>query len=228
MKVHIFQHTADTPPGTTEEWLQQKGLSYTVTRFFDTNYEIPALADIDFLILCGGEANVDEERKYPWLVEEKKFIRSAIDSKKKVLGLCLGGQLIADVLGAKVGRHKNWEIGWFPVNLTSVSGFPIPVSAKPLMVFQYHEYSFAIPKGAEKFAQAEGCENQGFIYAPYVVGVQFHPETTKDWVKMCSEDPITKTLQKKPYVQAPEDMMNGNVYQTALQNWYFELLNQFL
>jgi GMP synthase-like glutamine amidotransferase len=79
MKVHIFQHTADTPPGTTEEWLKKKGLSYSITRFFDTNYKIPALSDVDFLILCGGEANVDEERKYPWLIEEKKFIRSAID-----------------------------------------------------------------------------------------------------------------------------------------------------
>jgi GMP synthase-like glutamine amidotransferase len=162
------------------------------------------------------------------LSAQPSIIRSAIDNNKKILGLCLGGQLIADVLGAKVQRHKNWEIGWFPVTLSGTKNFLVPIPPKPIMAFQYHEYSFEIPKGAEKFAEAEGCENQGFVYGPYIVGVQFHPETTKDWVKMCAEDPLTKTLQKKPYVQAPEDMMSGNKHQSDLQDWYFELLNRFV
>lgn len=224
MKVHIFQHTVDTPPGTTEAWLKKNNLNYSTTRFYENTFAIPNLSDVDFLIVCGGEMNVDEESKYSWMRAEKQFIKDAIESNKKVLGLCLGGQLIAEILGARVGRHTDWEVGWHPVEINKSSKINVPPPSNPFMVFQFHGYSFDTPPGAESLASSKACTHQGFVFGKNVVGLQFHPESTQEWVRQCSEEklPIGK------YVQTKQQMLDGNQYQPLLQDWYFKLLNYFL
>ncbi len=220
MKAHILQHTRSTTPGSTIEWLRSENIPFTVTRFFEANALLPSLNSFDFLIICGGEMNVDEEDQYPWLRAEKDFIKSAIEKNKKVVGLCLGGQLMAEALGAHVGKHKTWEVGWWPVQLK----LPPTLKMTPLNIltpFQYHGYSFETPKGAFRFASSEACEHQAFLWGQNAIGFQFHPESTKQWVVGCSEE----NLPSGAYVQTPQQMTAGNQLQPELQRWYFEILS---
>ena len=219
MKAHILQHTASTPPGSTIEWLESENIPFTITQFFKPNPVVPSLDSFDLLIICGGEMNVDEENKYSWLRPEKKLIKSALEKNKKVVGLCLGGQLMAEALGAHVGKHKTWEVGWWPVELN----FPGFLKANPLNIltpFQYHGYSFETPKGAICFASSKACENQAFLWGQNAVGFQFHPESTKAWVVECSQE----KLPSGPFVQSAQQMIDGNQFQPELQRWYFDVL----
>jgi GMP synthase-like glutamine amidotransferase len=222
MKAHILQHTATSKAGSTLEWLKKQNIPYSITKFFEPHPSLPELPDFDMLIICGGEMNVDEENSYPWMRAEKDFIKNALVQNKKMVGLCLGGQLIAEALGAPVGRHKNWEVGWLPVQLKKIS--PLLPDLDQLTVFQFHGDSFGIPAGAQKFAQSEACENQGFTWGSHVVAMQFHPESTKDWVIECSQE----KLPSGPFVQTAEQMVLGNRHQDALKDWYFKLLTEIL
>ena len=219
MRAHILQHTSSTTPGSTIEWLRSEKIPFTVTQFFEPNAILPDLSSFDFLIICGGEMNVDEENKYPWLRAEKEFIKSALEKNKKVIGLCLGGQLMAEALGAKVGKHKTWEAGWWLVQLKSFPQQKVPFVSE-LSVFQFHGYSFETPKDAFNFASSEACEHQGFLWGSSAIGLQFHPESTPEWVLECAHE-------KHPlgsFVQSASQMIEGNINQPMLQNWYFALL----
>jgi len=90
------------------------------TRFYEA-HQLPGIDDIDWLIVMGGPMGVYDESFYPWLVEEKAFIKQAIEHNKTVLGICLGSQLIAEVLGAKVYPNKQKEIGWFDITLSETA-----------------------------------------------------------------------------------------------------------
>jgi GMP synthase-like glutamine amidotransferase len=127
----------------------------------------------------GGPMSVNDEADLPWLKEEKHFISEAISSGKPVLGICLGAQLIANALGARVypGRHK--EIGWFDIECTSNDPdlFRFPKTAT---VFHWHGETFDLPPGASRLARSAGCENQAFQIGSRVMGLQFHLETTPE------------------------------------------------
>jgi GMP synthase (glutamine-hydrolysing) len=224
MRAHILQHTSDSPVGSTSEWLEKNKIPYQVTRFFESNPQLPKLEAFDLLIVCGGEMNVDQEDKYSWMKPEKELIRKAINSNKKVVGLCLGSQLIAEILGARVGKHPEPEVGWHDVELYPSKQFDVPKAPGSLKVFQFHGYSFDTPKGAEKIAASKACAHQGYVYGKNVVALQFHPESTKDWVVSCSKE----DLPQGNFVQTSQQMVEGNKYQNDLQAWYFELLNRFM
>ena len=114
MKVHYFQHVPFEGLGSIEQWLISKAAQISVTKFYE-NTNLPEIHEIDWLIIMGGPMSVNNEHTYPWLQAEKKFIAESIANGKIVLGVCLGAQLIASALGAKVYQNQNRDIGWFPV-----------------------------------------------------------------------------------------------------------------
>ena len=101
MRLHYLQHVPFEGLGNIETWAKNKGFHITRTRFFD-NEPLPSTDDFEWLVVMGGPMNIYEETGYPWLVKEKKFIEECLKRDKFVLGICLGGQLIADVLGGRV------------------------------------------------------------------------------------------------------------------------------
>ena len=124
--------------------------------------------------------SVNDEGEFPWLAPEKQLIRDAIQSGKAVLGVCLGAQLIASAMGARVYRNHVKEIGWFPVQRfpsIGTSTFRFPPSVE---VFHWHGETFDLPSGATRLARSEGCENQAFQLGRSVMGLQFHLETTPE------------------------------------------------
>ncbi len=120
LRVHYFQHIANEGLGSPEPWLRQRQAIVTTTEFFalpqgESHIALPSFDDVDLLIIMGGGMSVNDEDIYPWLIAEKKWIRQFIDQGKPVVGLCLGGQLIANSLGAMVTKNKVKEIGWWNV-----------------------------------------------------------------------------------------------------------------
>jgi GMP synthase (glutamine-hydrolysing) len=168
------------------------------------------LADFDWLVVMGGPMNIYEEGRYPWLAEEKAFIARAIENQKVVLGICLGAQLIADGLGARISSNQNKEIGWYPVYRTSPRAqFPqLAAMEEELEALHWHADTFDLPAGAVHLARSEGCENQAFVYDHRVVGLQFHLEMTREGLQAllqhCAGD-----LTAGPFVQPAEAMLTN-------------------
>ena len=180
MRAHVLQHVAFEGLGSILPWLDTHCTAVTFTRFYDPELaQLPDASDFDVLIALGGPMSVNDEQHLPWLVEEKAFIRAAIESGKGVLGICLGAQLMASCLGARVypGQHK--EIGWHPVDSCHppAAAFAFPARAE---VFHWHGETFDLPQGAVHLARSEGCAHQAFQIGERAIGLQFHLETTHD------------------------------------------------
>jgi GMP synthase-like glutamine amidotransferase len=151
--------------------------------------------------------SVNDEADLPWLVQEKRFIRQAIEADKAVLGVCLGAQLIAGAMGARVYPNREKEIGWFPVTSVqagaarSVFAFPPEAPA-----FHWHGETFDLPAGAVHLARSAACENQAFQIGRRVIGLQFHlettPESARDLAANCGSE-----LVPSRYVQSEEEIL---------------------
>jgi GMP synthase-like glutamine amidotransferase len=179
MQAHYLQHVPFEGLGSIEPWLRAAKYEISSTRFYESA-DLPLPNDVDLLIVMGGPMSVNEEAEHPWLAQEKRFIRSCIHAGKPVLGICLGSQLIASAMGARVYRHHRKEIGWFPIQSTRSdedSGFHFPSSVD---VFHWHGETFELPAGATLLAKSEACDNQAFQLGQSVIGLQFHLETTPD------------------------------------------------
>ena len=205
MRAHYLQHVQFEGLGCIEPWLRAEKYEITNTRFFETVL-FPNLNEIDLLIVMGGPMSVNDEVEFPWLIEEKQFIRSCIEEEKSVLGICLGAQLIASSLGARVYPNPIKEIGWFAVEgMSTHKGrkFCFPPSQE---VFHWHGETYDLPSGAYLLARSEGCENQAFQIGRSVIGLQFHLETTpksaRELVSQCSAE-----LTPSKYVQSETAML---------------------
>jgi GMP synthase-like glutamine amidotransferase len=162
---------------------------------------------VDLLVVMGGPMSVNDEKAFAWLVPEKQFIRDAMETGKPVLGVCLGAQLIASALGARVYPNHCKEIGWFPVQGVPPAGesiFRFPPSAE---VFHWHGETFDLPAGAIRLARSEGCENQAIQIGPSVIGLQFHlettPESARDLISHCRDE-----LNPSQYVQTEAEILS--------------------
>ena len=175
MKLHYLQHVSFEGLGMIEDWAIAQGAEISASQLFNGD-PLPNLGSFDWLVIMGGPMGIHDHAEHPWLIAEKEFIRAAIGDGKTVLGICLGAQLIADVLGAKVYPGPQKEIGWFPIRRASGAPDLIP---EELTVFHWHGDTFDIPAGAIHLASSAACKNQGFIYGDRVVAFQFHMETTK-------------------------------------------------
>jgi GMP synthase-like glutamine amidotransferase len=179
MRAHYFQHVPFEELGSIRPWLEAAGCEITVTQFFKS-WELPDPGEIDLLVVMGGPMSVNDEIQYPWILPEKDYIRNAVRSGKSVLGICLGAQLIASAMGARVYKNSEKEIGWFPVNwIAPLEGatFEFPASSE---VFHWHGETFDLPNGALQLANSAGCKNQAFQLGKSVIGLQFHLESTKE------------------------------------------------
>lgn len=181
MRIHHLQHVSFEGLGIMESFFLQRGHQLSSTHFYLGN-PLPSIAEFDWLIVMGGPMGVNNEIEFPWLNEEKIFIRESIESGKIVLGICLGAQLIADALGARVFKNEYREIGWFPIErkIDAKESAMADVFPETLDVFHWHGDTFETPKGAKLLASSEACRNQGFVIDSRVVGLQFHLETTSE------------------------------------------------
>ncbi|WP_395750375.1 type 1 glutamine amidotransferase [Prosthecobacter sp.] len=178
MNVHILQHVPFEGTGSMEPWLRRRSANITSTRFFEP-WALPDVSGLDLIIAMGGPMSVNDEAELPWLVEEKRFLRNAKKHGVPVLGICLGAQLIASALGARVYQGKQREIGWFDIEAVPHAGgaFAFPETTT---VFHWHGETFDLPAGAVHLARSAACVHQAFQVGSKVIGLQFHLETTPE------------------------------------------------
>lgn len=206
MNIHYFQHVPFEGPGSIESWASQKNYPLRSTQFYKNDL-LPDLDGIDWLIVMGGPMSVHDEAAFPWLRKEKKFIEQAIEKGKVVIGICLGAQLIAEALGAKVYPAGHKEIGWWPVQTTSEARKnPLfHVFPQAFIPFHWHGETFDLPSGAIHIAETPACPVQAFNYKGHVTGLQFHMEATPASVDLMIEHG-KKELISSDYIQTAEDI----------------------
>lgn len=227
MNIHALVNYSVADLGTILEWIEKKGHQVTTTNVYE-NTNFPDVVDFDMLIILGGMMGAYEEEEYPWLINEKQFILETIEANKAVLGICLGSQLIAEVLGGKVYPHQHEEIGWWPVTFfDKVDEYDIFQGlSKKLPFFQYHGDTFDLPNGAVKLAESEATKNQAYIYKDRVVGLQFHPEFSEGKIKKIVEL-FGKKISPGPYTQSPEEFLKEKENFTNAKKFLFRLLDNF-
>jgi GMP synthase-like glutamine amidotransferase len=173
--LHILQHTAKDGPGLISEWADSRGWEIRLIRVYQ-NEKLPEAETRPNLLILGGYMNIYQHRDHPWLITEKQMLSKYIEVGSLMFGICLGGQLLADTLGAKITQNPVKEIGWFPVNFTSEAKSYFPDLPENLTVLHWHEDTFSLPKDAVRLATSKACSEQGFFWKNQVLGLQFHPE----------------------------------------------------
>ncbi len=208
MRVHHLQHVPFEDLGSMGPFFLSGRHEMTSSHMYRGD-RLPDTDAFDFLIIMGGPMGVYDEKEYPFMQDEKTFIKHAIDRGKKVLGICLGAQLIAEVMGAAVTKNKHREIGWFPLSIDPRISNTVLAGCFPekLNVFHWHGDRFEIPQGATPLASSMACDHQGFIKDNRIVGLQFHLETTMEsaraLINHCGSD-----LDGSYFVQAEHEILS--------------------
>ena len=199
--------------------------SINYTRFYE-NHKIPNIVDFDLLIILGGPMSVNEEEKYTWLKTEKIAIKEAIEKNKIVIGICLGSQLIANVLGEEVYKNSEKEIGWFDINLIEQkeSENTLNLKEKRLKVFHWHGETYKLPENSNHLAYSECCENQAFLYNKRILGLQFHLEVTQKSIVTMIENGRNE-LNKGKYIQLENEILEQAEYIESNNKLMFQILD---
>jgi GMP synthase (glutamine-hydrolysing) len=186
--VLALRHVPHEGLGTIEDALRQVQIPFSVVDVFREPLSQFHPRQFGGLIVMGGPMNVDETDRYPFLADEVQWIRQAIAADLPVLGVCLGSQLLAKALGARVYPNRVKEIGWYQIELTNDGqGDLLFHTCQPTeTVFQWHGDTFDLPAETVQLARSPQCENQAFRYSRGVYGLQFHLEVTleiiSDWL----------------------------------------------
>ncbi|MDH0621853.1 type 1 glutamine amidotransferase [Pseudomonas chengduensis] len=225
MHVQVLQHVPFEGVGSMADWFQARGATLHYTRFYEADARLPDPASCDLIVAMGGPMSVNDESELPWLIEEKAFLRQAIENGVPVLGICLGAQLIASALGARVQPNTVVEIGWFPVWRAESVGEGCFVFPDRIELLHWHGETFELPAGATLLASSEACPHQAFQLGRRVIGLQCHPEMTPaivaDLLDACADE-----LSPGPWVQTPAQLageprsyLPGNVLMTRVLDY---------
>ncbi|OQY06028.1 MAG: amidotransferase [Planctomycetales bacterium 4572_13] len=228
MRIHCLTHVPFEDAANIGEWTKLHGHSLTYTHLY-LDESLPPPESFDMLAVMGGPMNVYEHDRYPWLVSEKDFIQQAIDAEKKIIGVCLGAQLIADVLGGEVFPNDHKEIGWHPIQLNPQAAQSKVFLMLPpeMMVFHWHGDTFSLPPGVIHLASSGVCENQAFQYGDHVLGLQFHLEYSAESLeKMLAH--CGNELIDAPHIQTADEIRGGIPNLPTNTLWLRSLLDAFL
>jgi len=194
-KILVFQHVPYEILGTLDPLLRRSGFRIKFVNFGRNPDAKPSLEGYRGLVVLGGPMNVDQTDQYKHIITEINLIQEAIDEGLPVLGICLGAQLIAKALGAKVRKNNEVEIGWYEVSPTK-NGLKDPLLSnfqKTEKIFQWHGDTFDIPVGGVHLATSPDCLNQVFRYNTKVYGFQFHLEVDQKMIERWLQVPHHKT-----------------------------------
>jgi len=210
VSVLIVKNVAAEGPGTIEDHLRAANIPFTLIDL-EQGQTLPDLQAYSHLVIMGGPMAVYEMDRTSYLRGEARLIEKAINANKHVLGVCLGAQMLAHVLGARVYPGHTKEIGWYEVTLTEegmhdscMAALAVP-GRRAAQVFQWHGDTFDLPAGAARLASSELYPNQAFRYGDRVYALQFHIEVTPGivhgWLKNEKgiDFPLIDTRSKEIY-----------------------------
>lgn len=235
MRIHCLQHLKNDTLGSIGTWIDDKEYKLTKTLLYENSF-FPAPEEFDLLLIMGGTMSIYQEEEYSWLKPEKEFVKTVIEDGKSVLGSCFGAQMISEVLGGKVTKNPYKEIGWHTVRSigenieqspSELTDSKLPSCMFPEFTgFMWHGDTFEIPAGAVKLFESEACPNQGFIYNGNVLGLQFHPEANRQWVRNLIRDSGHDLVSGK-YIQSEKEILGQESFFDSSRNLAFSLMNWF-
>lgn len=225
MRIQCLKHVAFEGPARIADWAESRGHTLATTELFRSQ-PLPAVGDFDWLVALGGPMSVHDEAQHPWLTAEKRLIEQTLLAGKPVLGVCLGAQLLADVLGAEVYRNRQKEIGWFPVRRTALAAASEVFGSLPpeFIPFHWHADTFHLPERGLHAVESTGCRNQAFECG-LAWGLQFHleatPATVEALIRNCAAE-----IGSGPYEQSPDEMLRDPARFLALEPVLDEVLDR--
>lgn len=211
LRIHCIQHVPFEGPGAVLDWAAANDAAISYSHLYNGSV-LPDLQTLDMLLVMGGPMGIYDVEDFPWLPDEKIFIRRCIDAGKIVLGICLGAQLIADVLGARVYPNAQKEIGWFPIQFEDTMQKILGLNKPSSVVFHWHGDTFDLPLGALHLAKSKVCQNQAFLFADKVMGLQFHLETTSDSLRLMINNGVDELKTAGEFVDSETQILNGVKY----------------
>jgi GMP synthase (glutamine-hydrolysing) len=213
----VLQHIACEPPGVYEDVLDDRGATLHRVEV-DAGDRLPDWREFDAIVAMGGPMSANDDGALPWLREEKELVAAAARSGKPFWGVCLGVQLLAASLGARVYAGAEPEVGVLPVELTEEGARDPVFSVLPptLPALQWHGDTFELPKGAVRLAGSPAYPNQAFRFEN-AYGVQFHLEVSGDMAREWMEVP--------EYANALERTIGGETLLRALDECVDEMLD---
>ncbi len=195
--VVAIQHVHCETLGTIADALTAGGIAVEVVRIFEGQLVPKGMNEYDGLVVMGGPMGVYEQDRHPFLRDEIHLIEESLRKDKPVLGICLGSQLLAAALGAKVTKGKEKEIGWYPVTLTQ-AGISDPLWTgieSSFVAYHWHGDIFELPSGAVSLGSSNLTECQAFRYSRHAYGFLFHMEITEGIIENMVET-FTDELQE--------------------------------
>src|SRR5258706_3774679 len=216
MRMVVLQHVPFEGPAAIADWALTRGVSVTVSHLYK-NEPLPPLGSFDMLTVMGGPMSANDEATLDWLTPEIALVHQAMTANKFVVGICLGAQIIAKALGARVYVGPQKEIGWFPVQIASdrhpiVDG--IPTEFTP---FHWHGETFDLPQGAHRLAETAVTPNQAFAVGERILGLQFHMEATPKSVTALIEN-AAGDIGNGAFEQPPGAILAGLSHCAAIQS----------
>lgn len=201
MSVLILKNVSTEGPGTIEDFLLEQKIRYRIVELGEE--AIPDVKDFEVLVILGGPMSANDEESYPYIKREIEIVKEFISKHKKVFGVCLGAQIMAKALGARVYAGTEKEIGWYDIELTEggirdtlMKRLAVHPTVgdfwRRFKVFHWHGETFDIPPGAVRIARSELYPHQAFGYGNDAYAFQFHIEVKKEtiyeWLKNESVD----------------------------------------
>lgn len=210
MRVLVLQHIACEPPGVYEDVLRERGAELHRVEV-DEGEPLPDWDAFDAIVAMGGPMSATDDDELPWLTAEKRLIAEAVRSDVPFFGVCLGVQLLAASLGARVYPGPEPEVGLLPVTLTGAAHQDPVFTGLPeeLLTLQWHGDTFDLPEDAVLLATSPAYENQAFRYR-HAYGVQFHLEVSAEMAAEWAEVPAyAASLERTLGAEAASAFVRG-------------------
>ena len=203
MNALILTHHPEEGPGSLEDILKERGWEMVEVGLWNGN-SLPDPTPVHLLILMGGPMSVNDEDLYPFLAQEKHFVRQWINKGNPTVGICLGAQLIAHCLSGRVYKGPKEEIGWYELSLTEKGRRDPFLHSFPVLfpVFQWHGETFDLPDDAILLATSHDYPNQAFCYKESIYAFQFHLEMTEHMIQSWLEDNNLNDAKKRHILAA--------------------------
>ncbi len=204
--LYIIQNDPEVPAGILGEQLTESGTEFETIHPY-LNQELPPLKDVTAAIILGGSMSANDEEKHPFITGLKDFIRAALKNDTPLLGICLGGQLLAAASAGEVTSNQFGEKGTYSIMLTD-DGESDPLFSgigSSFISFQWHDDSFSIPPNGRHLAFTSSCHNQAFRIGSSAWGLQFHPEVDHETIQNWSSWTEETARQTEQFVNTWKD-----------------------